>query len=332
MVYAESDLSIRDSDQRVSMVVGGQRILEPPFDSQVVISKKGVVNVKWLSDGRVLLTALRSGVILFDPTPVSESGRRLLIDVKTVYQARKAAPDVMSRSKKTQSLSKEEIAAASLKTLLSQSWFQQATTIRSHSEVAVDCFHPAKKKVLQALMKHFAERFIVCKNAAYHLMVKVKTKNKGKREDVRPVLWFSGELPDSDDATHGDVLQEWKIRVSPSKKDNTYQLTAKNFVVDIKHLGYYSGSLQSRDISFSYTIKAGDASSSGHVWTPYTLADSLLLSELVYEIRREKSSWNRYTENLPILGVLLSSSSQKQSKEGVEVYFSLSPLVSVSSF
>ena len=139
------------SDYRTTLVVGEQLLIKGDFDQQISLSKKSMINIKWINSNKILITPLKPGIILFNPTPLTTKYRRWLIKVISQHQAKKSLANSLSIDKPTTSRSanssaknlQQDLYSVSAEKILKDLSF---LVIEDHTLTrTIDCYHPQKK-------------------------------------------------------------------------------------------------------------------------------------------------------------------------------------------
>ena len=289
------------SDVELNLVVGEQQVLSGFFDSQISLSRKGLVNVRWLSDDRVLLTALKSGVLLIDPTPLSQSRKRWLVQIKTQHQARKQSSSSLSlKPKEASSLSP---------TLKDYPWFRNIVRQETEHSLIIDCFHERKVEVFRFAAEFWPQKSVQCAVEAYELQVMV-LKEEGKRRSEKPwVDVVNRKLSQQDLKQHHATYHQWHVMVHPSQGPIDYKLEHKGLSTALKNFSlHHNPSDDPWRLSFDYHVSVGDVESSGHVHRTYRPESPLFLAQLSGQRQGgERREWQEL-KSVPILGYLLRSS------------------------
>lgn len=321
-------------DRQLELVVGDQHILTGAFDSQISLSRKGLVNVRWLDDERVLLTALKSGVVLIDPTPLSRQARRWLLRIRTEHQARKRQGSSSSPSSVQRSVARvSSPSLPRLQDLRRYNWFREVILHEDQHEVVVDCFHPRKDMLLHLAVELWPYQDLRCSPISYQLEVMVMREG-GARLKRKPLVEVKGAyLERRDVRQHAEVRHLWHLSISPALRPMNYSLKHQELSAEFEDFSlrptaelnqaatvHRSGSWA---LAFNYKVSAGGIQSSGHVHVNYTPGHRLLLAELWGTSSGVHQRQWRALQNLPILGYLLRSSVKKDQHQNLSFLISI---------
>ncbi|MCY4380561.1 MAG: hypothetical protein OXC40_03205, partial [Proteobacteria bacterium] len=262
-------------DLPVSLVVGDQKHFHGTFDSQINFSKKGLVNIKWTGEQSFLLTALKSGVLIIDPTPISKTERRWLIKIKTPFQAKQ---DQKKQHTISQSTTLGDI--YKLDPLKDQRF---KTVIRQKSPhlITINCFHPDKKQLTMLLNIKYPERQQLCEPVSYGLELSLSAEQQQDAQHKKPAEAFDGKLPHQMKDSAKNAHYIWQIDIFPSLTPITYQMKHRSLAVQIKQLHFFQPMKSSPMIlAFHYEYSVGAVTGSGYISKYYTIGDTIVLGEL----------------------------------------------------
>lgn len=92
-----SNTKIKKGDIRKNIEIGSQITINTEADSQITLSKKGVIDVQKKDPRKFIITGLREGFVILNPTPLTGKKSRFLISVdrKPRRAKSKASQDLM---------------------------------------------------------------------------------------------------------------------------------------------------------------------------------------------------------------------------------------------
>lgn len=316
------------TDQELQLVVGDQQVIQGEFDSQLTFSKKGLVNIRWLSEDAFLLTALKSGVLIIDPTPISKSQRRYLVKIKTEYQARRDANNVPAQNR--MSKHKDGVLPRHYDPLKVQK-FRALWVVDGSGQLSMDCYHPDKQAFVALLERFHPEMEYSCVAQSYqlHILFAAKHDQDTQVAEPRRALERSMPAPAADESLVSKY--EWRVDVDPAASPLHYKMDHDKVGVHIRDLAYESplASADKKIISFDYELSVDGVITMGHVQKPYQLGQKLLLSELVLGVGSQYDFKDLLLEDLPLVGFWLGVRKHKMQRSLWQIWVVMDPAVGV---
>lgn len=311
------------TDQELQLVVGDQQVIQGEFDSQLTFSKKGLVNIRWLSEDSFLLTALKSGVLIIDPTPISKRQRRYLVKIKTLYQARRDANNLPAHhliSKRKEGILPrhyDPIKAHKFRALLVE---------HGPGKLIMDCYHPDKQEFV-ALLKRFhpgMEYGCAAQSYQLHILFAARHDQDTRVTDPRRALERGMPAPAADESLVAKY--EWRVDVDPAVTPLHYKMNHDKVGVHIRDLAYESAlGAAGKMITFDYELAVDGVITMGHVQKPYELGQQLLLSELVLGMGAKHDFKDLLLEDLPLVGFWLGVRKHKMQRSLWQIWVVMDP-------
>lgn len=343
------DEASRGGDEFINLVVGQQRVLSGSFESQISLSRRGLINVRWLDDERVLVTALKPGVVLLDPAPVAASKPRWLIRIKSEYQARRDGKEGRSYEFKTLrsspqgsrlgSSSEKRSSVALRKERLhrwqSYRWYSEVLVSESDTFMVMNCFHPRKEMFREMARQVWPEKEVLCALENYQLEVMV-VEHKSRTHSYSPDIdVLKRQLADRDRKDHAHIYHLWEMDMSPQLGAIDYHLSHHELNADLSGLAFYATSrdLKVRDeevsrpwrLSFNYQVRSGETQSSGHRALWYTPDTWISLADLWGHSEGGSMKYWQGIEEIPILGYLLKSTLTQEKQKRLSFLVRMAP-------
>lgn len=152
-------------DVKLELKVGEQKELKTESDSQIHISRKGIINTIQKEKGTLLITGLKPGFAILNPHPISNKGNRFLI---RVYQPK-------FRKKSVQPLNENEIL--------------DFAPPSSHKEKAteIQCFSPKNSRIFSRLAKEqkTIEKLLICSEAPVVFTINISSISKNSSKEMK---------------------------------------------------------------------------------------------------------------------------------------------------
>ena len=311
------------ADREIHMVVGDQQVIEGDFDSQLTFSKKGLVNIHWLNDHGFLLTALKSGVLIIDPTPISKTQRRFLIKIKTVYQAQR---DTKNRNDQPIPKGFDRSTGVRYFDPLQGQRFKDLLLDRTHNKIIMDCYHPHKQEFVVLLRRFHPTVRYSCELKTYQLDISFGAVHfkDSYLDEPRRALERGLPAPSMDQSKVAKY--HWRVDVYPSTSALQFKMNHKILGMQIRDLAYYSSPRAGVNIvSFDYEFSVDGVAAAGHVAKPYELGQQMLLSELVVGENSEQSFKDLVFEGIPFVGFWLAAHQQSAQRSLWQMWVKLLP-------
>ena len=318
-VWAEEQLVSVDRrlDLTLDLTVGEQQIIRGTFDSQLSFSRKGLVNVRWIDEQSFLITALKSGVLIIDPTPLTKRERRWLITIKTPYQAKKDSGHLVDRK-----FSGYGGSLPSYFDPLKSKRFQSMSRKSRHGDLRIDCYHPDKKEFVYLLRRFHPTSGYVCEDRQYSLDVALYSRHLKDVSNLELQQLLGDGLPhkardDSKVARYG-----WRVDVYPAVEAMNFQLKHESTHVEIQDLHYYlSGG--KKVLAFKYKLMVDGVEATGHIRKPYALGTEILLTELVTRENQRGRKRDLVYKDIPIVGFLVTVRHRSALRSVWQMHFTL---------
>ena len=323
------------SDNKITMVVGQQIYLSGDFERQIALSKKSVLNIKWITSEKILVTALKKGVILFNPTPQSLKHARWLITVISEYQAKqrnkKNNKKPLANSKITIKPNKKTIKSKetnkNLKKLLNE--LSYLIIKQKPHQIIIDCFHPKKHIFKEIITQTNPEITLGCaqKNFNLEIFIQKDEKDYKKSRSYQKIL-NTKSMPVNKKDLNYKILHSFNIIVSPSLNEIDYFLDSKQLSVNLSdilikrsRMSKNTNSLINSDniLIFEYNISLNATQTNG-------IFSKKIAKNKIYQIGKIYSdseftahSVGNIISNMPIIGFLFSSLSKKAKKTDLSI-------------
>lgn len=297
-------------DHEIHLVVGDQQLIRGEFDSQLTFSKKGLVNIRWLSDDSFLLTALKSGVLIIDPTPITKNQRRYLVKIQTPYQSQRDQKHKLKRfgegfGEYSSSLYFDPLVEARFKGLITQ---------HHQNAVVLDCYHLHKKEFVFLLTRVHPTMNYRCDSQSYHLEVALGSFHHKDMSSTEPRLLFEHGLPALSTDQSKQAQYRWNLDIYPTTTALNYEMKRDHLGVVIKDLSYtpisdtrIEDEARAAIIAFHYEFSVDGVFASGHISKPYKLGQLMLISALRGGEDSNRQSVDLMYENIPFVGFLIAA-------------------------